>query len=186
MHLGAIIPVQLDTRKRERRVDLTDLGLDHTYELHLHLGVVTAVWRACPSPRRTDGFAQDGVVMAEDDLPGITAHVDVGNAWLGAHPEIEAGTNGLHDPANQSLSGGRGPEGSATFDWRGIQITTGVMPYRFWLLQRLQDDLAAAGVGDQEHARSAFGAGCLEPILDLRTMRRVERMDHLEVWGPLI
>ncbi|MDZ7676690.1 MAG: hypothetical protein U5K30_16680 [Acidimicrobiales bacterium] len=26
----------------------------------------------------------------------------------------------------------------------------------------------------------------LEPILGLRTLRRVERKDHLEVWGPII
>ena len=124
--------------------------------------------------------------VAEEYLPEITAHVDVANAWLGEHPEIAAGTNGLDDPANRSLTGVRGPEGSATFDWRGIQITTGVMPYRFWLLQRLHDDLAAAGAGDQQRARDTFGAAGIESILDLRTLRRVERTAHLEVWGPLI
>jgi hypothetical protein len=124
--------------------------------------------------------------VAEEYLPEITAHVDVANVWLGEHPEIAAGTNGLDDPATRSLTGGRGPEGSATFDWRGIQITTGVMPYRFWLLQRLHDDLAAAGADDQQRARSAFGAAGVESILDLRTLRRVERTTHLEVWGPLI
>jgi glutathione S-transferase len=35
----------------------------------------------------------------------------------------------------------------------------------------------------REEALRALG---LEPILDLRTLRRVERVDHLEVWGPQI
>ena len=59
------------------------------------------------------------------------------------------------------------------------------MPYRFWLMQRLHDDLAVAGTDDQQRARGAFAAGGVEHILDLRTIRRVGRAGHLEVWGPL-
>jgi hypothetical protein len=126
--------------------------------------------------------------VADEYLPELTAHVDVANQWLAEHPEIRAGTNGLENPATRGLTGGRGlaGEGTATFDWRDIQITTGVMPYRFWLMQRLHDDLAAASSEDQQRAREAFRVGGVEPFLDLRTLRRVERVDHLEVWGPLI
>lgn len=124
--------------------------------------------------------------VGEEYLPEIAAHVEVANEWLAEHPEIEAGTNGLENPANRGLVAGRDPGGAATFDWRGIQITTGVMPYRFWLMQRLHDDLAAAGSDDQQRARAAFTAGGVEEFLDLRTIRRVERAGHLEVWGPLV
>ncbi|MFK7918574.1 MAG: glutathione S-transferase C-terminal domain-containing protein [Ilumatobacter sp.] len=125
--------------------------------------------------------------VADEYLPEIAAHVEVANRWLADNPDIEAGTNGLEDPARRSLTDrARGGAGTATFDWRGIQITTGVMPYRFWLLQRLHDDLAVASAADQSLARQAFGAGGLETLLDLRTIRRVERSGHLEVWGPVI
>ena len=123
--------------------------------------------------------------VAEEYLPEISAHVETANRWLADHPEIEAGTNGLENPAHRGLAEGRDPGGAATFEWRGIQITTGVMPYRFWLMQRLHDDLETADAEQQEQTRAAFRAGGVEQILDLRTLRRVERADHLEVWGPL-
>ncbi|WP_394937222.1 glutathione S-transferase C-terminal domain-containing protein [uncultured Ilumatobacter sp.] len=124
--------------------------------------------------------------VAEEYSPEIAAHVAVANDWLAEHPEIEAGTNGLDNPANRSLTGGREGDGNATFEWRGMQITTGVLPYRFWLLQRLHDDLAATDAAQQQRAREVFRAGGVEQILDLRTIRRVERSHHLEVWGPLV
>ncbi len=125
--------------------------------------------------------------VSAEYLPEISAHVDAANEWLAEHPEIEAGTNGLDDPATRGLTGGRGliAGGAATFPWRGIELTTSVMPYRFWLMQRLHDDLASASADDAANVREVFSDAGLEPILDLRTLRRVERFDHLEVWGPL-
>lgn len=119
-------------------------------------------------------------------LPELVAHVGAANEYLAENPQIEAGTNGLERPGDRGLKGGRGLEGRgiATFDWRGIELTTGVMPYRFWLMQRLHDDLATAPPEAQAHTREVFRAGGLEPWLDLRTIRRVERVSNLEVWGP--
>ena len=124
--------------------------------------------------------------VAEEYLPEIVAHVEVANQWLAEHPDIEAGTNGLDNPGARGLMGGRGLVGSgaATFEWRGQQLTTGVMPYRFWLMQRLHDDIAAASTDDQAGIRGVFAHTGLEPLLGLRTLRRVERHGHLEVWGP--
>jgi hypothetical protein len=124
--------------------------------------------------------------VADEYLPEISAHTEVANRWLAEHPDIEPGTNGLDDPAARGLSGGGGltGEGAATFEWRGTEITTNVMPYRFWLLQRLHDDLASADDAAQARVRSMFAEAGLEPLLDLRTVRRVERSGHLEVWGP--
>ena len=125
--------------------------------------------------------------VAEEYLPEIAAHVEVANQWLAEHPDIEPGTNGLENPGARGLTGGRGlvASGAATFEWRGQQLTTGVMPYRFWLMQRLHDDLAVADVASQTRVRETFADTNLEPLLDLRTLRRVERQGHLEVWGPL-
>ena len=125
--------------------------------------------------------------VGREYLVELAAHVDVANQWLAQRPDLEAGTNGLDDPAARSLSGGRGLEGrgTATFIWRGQEITTAVMPYRFWLMQHLHDDLAAADPAEQQRVRAVFQAGGAETILDLRTIRRVERNGYLEVWGPL-
>lgn len=59
------------------------------------------------------------------------------------------------------------------------------MPYRFWLMQRLHDNLATAPADDAANVRSIFADTGLEALLDLRTLRRVERAGHLEVRGPL-
>lgn len=120
-------------------------------------------------------------------LGELAAHVDTANEWLAANPDIEPGTNGLDNPATRGLTSGRGLAGGgvAEFAWRGQQITTGVMPYRFWLMQRLHDHLATADPDEQQRTRRVFEAGGADAILDLRTIRRVERTGHLEVWGPV-
>lgn len=123
--------------------------------------------------------------VGQEYLGELAAHVEVANKWLAERPDLESGTNGLEDPAARGLAGGRGLEGQgkATFDWRGQQITTNVMPYRFWLMQKLHDDLASASAAEQQRVRQVFQAGGAEAMLDLRTLRRVERDGHLEVWG---
>ncbi len=120
--------------------------------------------------------------VAVEYLPEISAHVEFANQWLGEHPDIQAGTNGLDNPADRGLTGGR--DGVATFDWRGQRLTTVVMPYRFWLMQRLHDAVALASSDEQAVVRQVFDRCGLEPLLDLRTLRRVERAGTLEVWGP--
>ena len=124
--------------------------------------------------------------ISVDYLPELIAHVDEANQYLAANPQIEAGTNGLDRPGDRGLTGGRGLEGrgTATFEWRGIELTTAVMPYRFWLMQKLHDDLAGASPEAQMRTRDVFRSCGLEPWLDLRTVRRVERVNNLEVWGP--
>ena len=121
--------------------------------------------------------------VGEEYLGELAAHVEVANRWLGEHPEIEPGTNGLDDPAARGLTKERGLAGGglAQFEWRGQQIETSVMPYRFWLMQRLHDDLGQASAAEQQRVGDVFQAGGAAVILGLRTLRRVERAGHLEV-----
>jgi glutathione S-transferase len=114
--------------------------------------------------------------VAEEYLSEITAHVAYANNWLAERPDIKPGTNGLEDPAERGI-------GMAEFNWRGHDIQTAVMPYRFYLLQRLTDSFSAAGEAGQKAIRDLFVETGLESILGLRTTRRVERANHLEVWG---
>ena len=71
----------------------------------------------------------------------------------------------------------------ATFDWRGHSIRTAVMPYRFYLLQRLTDAFEALDASDRAHIESLFEDTNLAPILHLKTSRRVIRENHLEGWA---
>jgi len=115
--------------------------------------------------------------IAEDFLPELEAHAAFARAWLEARPDIEPGANGLEKPGARIL-------GRAAFRWRGAEIETAVMPYRFWVLQRLQDAVAAQPASAQASVRALFARTGLEPLLDIRLPRRVERVNHLEVWGP--
>ncbi len=129
----------------------------------------------------------DGKLFADDKIPGtlkslmafvadeyldeITAHVEFANGWLEKNSEV--------DPAKMRL--GRGI-GMTSFDWRGHEISTAVMPYRFYLLQRLTDWVEGLNEQDKRSVRALFAETGLEPILDLKTSRRVQRKNHLEVW----
>jgi glutathione S-transferase len=113
--------------------------------------------------------------VADEYLGEITAHVEFANNWLADNPDIEPGTNGLKDPASRNL-------GFANFNWRGGTLSTGVNYYRFWLLQRLTDHVTALTDGQQESVRALFVETGLDPMLDLRTTRRVIRGGLLEVW----
>ena len=114
--------------------------------------------------------------IADDYLPEIAAHVERANSWLESHPEIESGS----PTNNKSMKSGLG---LAPFAWRGVEIATVVIPYRFFLLQRLQDAFDLQSTGDQAHIRSVFEVTGNEAIFDLRTRRRMERADNQEVWG---
>jgi hypothetical protein len=117
--------------------------------------------------------------ISEEYLPEIIAHVNYANKWLQQHADIEVGTNGMDKAAERVI-------GLCEFNWRGIDLTTAVMPYRFYLLQRLQDCYDEANSGEQRQLQQLFSETGLSGLLAMRTLRRVERNNHLEVWGPLL
>lgn len=110
--------------------------------------------------------------VAEDYLPELTAHVAFANAWLAERPDLVSGTNGLPDPGTRMI-------GMAPFEWRGHSIETIVMPYRFYLLQRVRAAIAAA----DPPAVALFEATGLGGLAAMATSRPVERLGNLEVWG---
>jgi len=117
--------------------------------------------------------------IAQDYLVEIAAQAGFANDWLAARPDLQAGTNGLKRPGDRAI-------GMVSYLWRGVPIETGVLPYRFYLLQRITDAFAACGPSDQAWLRAQFDQAGLAPILDLRLLRRVLRHNHLEVWGEAI
>lgn len=114
--------------------------------------------------------------VAKDYLPEVEAFVGYTNDWLSDNPDIPSGTNGLKRAQDRVI-------GMVGFDWRGHKISVGVMPYRIYLLQKLQD-LADGATADERRAMDGLLAATgLEPLLTLRATRRVVRLKHLEVWA---
>ena len=135
-----------------------------------------------PSPTL---FADDAVpetlkqllrFVAADYLPEVEAFVAFTNDWLAQRPGLEAGTNGCPRPQDRVI-------GQTAFDWRSSTITVGVMPYRLYLLQKIQDVVDAASPRDRTAIDALLAETNLSRLVTLRTSRRVERRNHLEVWS---
>lgn len=136
--------------------------------------------------RQPDLIAHDalpGTLMAllrfigDDYLPEIAAHVAFVNAWLEAQKEDITGKNGLARPHDRAI-------GMASFSWHGQDIAIAIMPYRLYVLQRIQDAFAKAPQAEQARIEHVLALSGLSPLLALKAHRRVERINALEVWGP--
>ena len=112
--------------------------------------------------------------IAEEYLPEIRAHVRFANEWIASRPGVLEGANG------GSFKGRA--IGMCAFSWRDTTIETAVMPYRFFLLQRVQDAYAAATTTEQAQLDSVLADAGLSEILSLTTTHKVARVNHLEVW----
>ncbi|HLH13453.1 MAG TPA: glutathione S-transferase C-terminal domain-containing protein [Solirubrobacteraceae bacterium] len=116
--------------------------------------------------------------IGEEFVPELLAQVAFVDAWLREHETVQEGEVVGGAPQRRSL-------GSATFTLRGREARVGVLPYRLFMLQRLQDAFAACREGERRAVRDLFARVGLEPVLDARACRRVERRDNHEVWGAL-
>jgi len=117
--------------------------------------------------------------VAEDYLPEIRAYVRYTNEWLTARPGIVPGTNGLDRIQDRSI-------GVITFTWRGHQLQVAVMPYRLYLLQKIQAVADKASPAAQASIDRLLADTGLTEVLTLRTNRQIWRTSHLEVWGDLL
>jgi len=111
--------------------------------------------------------------VGEEYAAEFSAHVDFTENWL-----AEQGAN----PEKVKAPLGRGI-GFAEFKWRGEFIFSVVMPYRFYLAQRLWDHFDGCSDTAQKDIRSLFAKTGLEAFLDKRPSRRVLRKDYHEMWA---
>lgn len=130
-------------------------------------------------------FANDGVpvtlrallgFIAEDYLPEVRAFVQYANEWLAARPDIVPGTNGLERTQDRVI-------GTTSFLWRGHELRVAVMPYRLYLLQKIQDVVDKSPADARGAMTRLLAETGLSELLTLRTTRQVLRVNHLEVWG---
>ncbi len=132
-----------------------------------------------------DWIAQDGVpdtlkallrFVSAEYLPEYEASLGFVNGWL-------AGDSALTEGVPVAGEDGVRVLGLNRFSWRGTLVRAGVLPYRFYVLQRLQDTYDALDAQAKAAARDLFGDVGLLGLVDKRTNRRVERRGHVEVWG---
>lgn len=108
-------------------------------------------------------------VLAEDFIPETRAAAAAINQWL----------------ANNTPAAGERVErfvGSAEFEVRGQAMQAGAQPYRFYLLQRVQDCYAAMDKSGQQRVADLLRACDMAELLDIHLERRIGRDDNLEVW----
>ena len=115
--------------------------------------------------------------ISEEYLGEITAQIGWLDEWLATAEDVETGGVVGGKPARRT-------PGDVTFTWRGTELTTGVFPYRLYVLQRLQAAYDSLDAGGRAAVEVLFDEVKLRPLLTLRARRRVERVDNREVWGP--
>lgn len=113
--------------------------------------------------------------VADEWLGEIVAQTTELDAWLAEHEVAEGDVVGGKPARRQS--------GSVTFPWRGLELTTGVFPYRMYVLQRLQAAYGAMADAERSEVEQLLSSVGLHPLLGLRARRRVERHENREVWG---
>ena len=113
--------------------------------------------------------------IAEEYGAELSAHIDFANGYLAENVGPIAVDKG---PKGRMI-------GFAEFDWRGHRIKTVVMPYRFYLLQRLHDYADGLAIVDVEGIQNLFAAQGLSNFLSHRTTRRVVREGYHESWADV-
>jgi hypothetical protein len=116
--------------------------------------------------------------IGEEHVAEMIAQVSFMDDWFAEHAEGSEGEVFAYDVAKRFL-------GTVTFEWRRQEMSVGVVPYRVFMLQRLQDAFAACSERERHAVRGLFREVGLEPLLDARPRRRVARAGNREVWGAL-
>lgn len=115
--------------------------------------------------------------VGEELVPELLAQVGFIDRWLDEHDdELSEGDVVGGAPHRRRL-------GIVTMELHGQQVSVGVIPYRLFMLQRLQGAFAECASRAQAGVRALMRESGLEPLLDARARRGVERRENREVWG---
>jgi glutathione S-transferase len=130
----------------------------------------------------TDFLGEDAVpetlvatlrVLAEDFVPETLAAAELINTWL-AENQPEPGAPAVGRLA-QSV-------GTAEFVLRDQTFTALAQPYRFYLLQRVQDTYAGLAPEDRASVDELLQRSNMSAVITATLDRRITRADNLEVW----
>ena len=114
--------------------------------------------------------------VADEQLPEMVAQVAFIDEYLASEEGVAEGAVVAGKPSRRAI-------GTVTFEWRERPMTIRVLPYRLYLLQRLQATVAECMPDDRARIRALFGQCGLERLLDLRPRRSIRRENNHEVWG---
>ena len=112
-------------------------------------------------------------VIAEDLVPETHAAAEVINGWLAVNP-VEAGAK-----ASRYLGQNCG---TAWFTVRDQTMVAGAQPYRFFVLQSVQDCYARCSADERTGIDELLQSCGLDELLDIKLARRLGQQDNLEVW----
>ena len=92
------------------------------------------------------------------------------NEWLSQQEDLAPGST-----AERGV-------GFGSFELRGSTINALAQPYRFYLLQRVQDEFEALNSDEQTDVTSMLTDAGMQQMLTTKLDRRIGRQNNLEVW----
>jgi glutathione S-transferase len=116
-------------------------------------------------------------LVAKDFLPELQQTVEVVNDHLGQMTDEPQGQCVTAKPHIKLID-------TMEYRFRGETVSGMAVPYRLYMLQRITDYYDQLPVKAQARASEFFETLGLAPLLKLKAQRRVERKQHIEVWGP--
>jgi hypothetical protein len=108
--------------------------------------------------------------FATDFLPETRGACEAINNWLDENKDLPSGTE-----VERGI-------GNASFEVQGSKFNPAAQPFRFYLLNRMQDTYEAMSGADQEGTRALLKACDMTDLLDLKLTREIGRANNLEVW----
>jgi glutathione S-transferase len=129
---------------------------------------------------------QDGEYLADDQVPESLIKL-LKQIAIDFVPETQAASICINEWIDQQadLAPGTAVErgvGLGTFDVRGVSINALAQPYRFYLLNRVQDEYASLDEQDQKDVLDLLTACDMSELLDITLTREISRENNLEVW----
>ena len=108
-------------------------------------------------------------ILAEDLVPETLAAAQVINQWLDEN----------QPPPRAKMERAYG---FASFELRGHKLSALAQPYRFFMLQVVQDIYAALDSKQRDQVDSLMAACGLAQLMDIKLNRRLGREGNLEIW----
>lgn len=115
--------------------------------------------------------------IGAETMPELEAQVAFMDEHLANDPEIQEGSIVGGKPSRRTI-------GNVTFEWRGAEMTTSVLPYRLFLIQRLQAAVSERSESERAEIAALLSQCGLGKLLTLKARRGILRQNNCEVWGP--
>ncbi len=114
-------------------------------------------------------------LVGRDFVPELKQAVSTINGWLADNPDVE-GQCVTPKPRLKML-------GQMDYPFRGTTVSGMVIPYQLLMLQRITDFYSQLTTNEKQAMLALFEPLGLADLLTLVADRRVERANHIEVWG---